>query len=328
MRKFITPSTLIGLRYFCVAASRNSFTQAAQELHISQGAVSQQMRHLEERLGVALFRRRPKGVVLTDAGQRLYTEVSQAFLQIDEAMTGISEKNARVILSCTPSMALQWLVPRLARFHQLHPGIELCVKAEFQNLDRSSFSDDGIDIAIRYDSFDHSGLRVVNLMQEYLLPVAAPRFVETYREMLNVGSLEGMTLLYDSEPWVGAPDKLEWSAWLKAHPTIKIDGCATQPFNLFMLAIAAATGGHGILIARASQVLDELRAGRLVSACGHPILAPARHVLLAARKPTIHMKIVSDWLIDECAVSERDLVRTFDSGIGVGADFKHQIRAV
>jgi LysR family transcriptional regulator, glycine cleavage system transcriptional activator len=177
---------LNALRAFEAAARRLSFTKAAEELNVTPGAISQQIRQLEDFAGTPLFKRTGRSVLLTDAAQAALPLVHDAFEQIVEAgrvMTAPTRKG-RVMVSCAPSFAAKWLAPKLDSFHQAHPGIEAWVSADMQITD---FNSADADLAIRYGAGDYEGLKSERLMEETVLPVCSPRLMESGDAIRQIG---------------------------------------------------------------------------------------------------------------------------------------------
>lgn len=172
--KLDTP--LLGaLRCFEAAGRLGSFTKAADALHLTQSAISQQIRQLEARLGYLLFVRHARGLALTPKGGALHEATVAAFASLGRTLRQLSAPDAPLQVSCLPSFALQWLMPRLTEFHRLHPQTPVRLRAEFHAIDRETMSADDIDIAIRWDPFSYGTLHVEPLFDESLVAAARPR---------------------------------------------------------------------------------------------------------------------------------------------------------
>lgn len=172
--KLDTP--LLGaLRCFEAAGRLGSFTKAADALHLTQSAISQQIRQLEARLGYPLFVRHARGLALTPKGGALHEATVAAFASLGRTLRQLSAPDAPLQVSCLPSFALQWLMPRLTEFHRLHPQTPVRLRAEFHAIDRETMSADDIDIAIRWDPFSYGALHVEPLFDESLVAAARPR---------------------------------------------------------------------------------------------------------------------------------------------------------
>lgn len=298
----LNASLLGALRCFQVAARHHSFTRAAAELHCTPGAVSQQIRLLETRLDCTLFQRLPRGLQLTDAGERLLTAVAEGMGRIEAGLAQLRPSSRPLLVSCSTSFALLWLMPRLQGFQQAYPGVEIKLLGEFHGVDRSAMLASGMDAAIRFDPVAYAGLHVTELLDEYLLPVASPAYVQRHPGLAQDGSLTGCQLLHDMVPWEGAEPYAEWDEWLRGARAEELSAAAWagQEFNLSLLALGAARAHQGICMGRAALVQEDLRSGALVDVFGTPVRAAARYVLLSANPEDARMAVFSRWLVEAC----------------------------
>lgn len=247
--------SLHALRAFEAAARHRSFTLAAQELHVTQGAVSHQIKALEEQLGRPLFDRLPNQLRLTRPGQAYLAALSEAFDRIERAtaLLDATRLGQRLAISSSPNFSAKWLVPRLADFTRLHPTLEL--RAE-QDERQVNFVREDIDAAIRYGIGPWPGLSCVRLADEFMLPVCAP----SQAGALTPQALAQGTLLH-------IHDRQAWTDWLAPHG-VPAPATAHLPgivFNHDSAAIDAAILGQGIVLARWSLVTQALREGRLIA---------------------------------------------------------------
>ncbi|MCY1208371.1 Glycine cleavage system transcriptional activator [compost metagenome] len=294
-------SVLGALRCFEAAGRLLSFTKAAESLSLTQSAVSQQIRHLEGRLGYVLFVRQPRNLRLTPKGEALFETTTRALHEIQQTIQRLGLPNAPLQVNCLPSYALQWLMPRLTEFHREQPDVSVRLKAEFQALDRQSMEAEDIDVAVRYDPVRYSQLQADVLLDEYLIPVATPEYLTQHPGLSDGASLDGVVLLHDASPWVSAAEFVEWRTWLEAfHPTwiAHLEG---PQFNLSSLAISAALNHQGVAMGRTALVYEEIRSGRLVNVFGKHVRAPARYMLLSRNPEDRRTTIFSTWLKAECA---------------------------
>ncbi|WP_419204808.1 LysR family transcriptional regulator [Bordetella trematum] len=281
----LNASLLGALRCFEVAARHCNFTRAAAELNLTPGAVSQQIRQLEQRLGQPLFRRLPRGLALTDAALDLYQACQEAFGRLEQACQRLGQGRPPLTLSCTPTFAMMWLMPRMQAFHALHPGIEIRMVAEFDDVGMAALRSRGIDLAIRYKPLQmEAGERL--LMHEWLLPVGAPG-----------GNWEEAPRLYDSSAWAGAARDEEWRAWLRASGQVSLAHGGEQEFSLFMLASSAAQRGQGVAMGRLAMVLDGLQRGELAAASPLALPSPAGYCLLAPEGGDARVAALTSWLL-------------------------------
>lgn len=289
----LNASLLGALRCFEVAARHCNFTRAAAELNLTPGAVSQQIRQLEQRLGQPLFRRLPRGLALTDAALDLYQACQEAFGRLEQACQRLGQGRPPLTLSCTPTFAMMWLMPRMQAFHALHPGIGIRMVAEFHDVGMAALRSRGIDLAIRYKPWQADlGERL--LMREFLLPVGAPGT-----------QWEQAARLHDSSAWAGAERDAEWSAWLQGCGQPALANGGDQEFSLFMLASTAAQNGQGVAMGRLLMVLDALQRGELTPACAQVLPSPAAYCLLASDHGDDRISALADWLLQEGADGER-----------------------
>ncbi len=299
----LSASLLGALRCFDVAARHCNFTHAANELHLTPSAVSQQIRQLETHVGQALFLRQARGLALTPAGRQLFAAVTGPLASLSQGVDALRAAPAPLKLTCSPSFAMLWLMPRLVRLHREHPEIELNLAAEFQSVDRHELLASGTDCAIRYDPIAYEGLSAITLMPETLLAVASPRYLAEHGPLDSARAMQATTLLQDADPWHHAPADIEWDSWwaraFPADPRTQRDGGA-QAFNLSMLALTAARNHQGVAIGRLALMAEDLQAGTLVPAHPLRVRSPARYVLLTARDDDPRVLTLSKWLRKEC----------------------------
>lgn len=294
-------SSILGaLKCFEMAGRQLSFTKAAQALNLTQSAVSQQIRQLEDRLGYPLFVRQARGIQLTSKGLVLFDTTSKAFLDIDQTLQQLSLSNTPLQVSCLPSLALQWLLPRLTEFHFQQPDVSVRLKAEFQILNQHAMNIDDIDVAIRYDPTHYSQIQADIILDEYLIAVASPEYLAQHPSFANGENLNSVTLLHDAAPWMGAPEFVEWRTWLEAARPEWIEQMDGLQFNLSSLAITAALNHQGVAMGRTALIYDELKSKRLVNVFGTYVKAPARYVLLSRQPKDPRVMAFTSWLKAEC----------------------------
>lgn len=296
---------LAALRAFEAAARRLNFRQAAQELFVTPGAISQQIRLLEEHVGTPLFQREGRGVTLTEAGAAALPALRLGFEKLAEAARAMRQpqRRCRATVSVPPSFAAKWLVPRLERFNQAHPDVEIWVTADMALVD---FASADVDLAIRYGAGAYPSLTITRLLEETALPVCAPALLEA-APILRPSDLANHTLLHDSGPSAhdGAPD---WSMWLKAHGALEVDGTRGPRFNQASLVIESAVAGRGVALAKRALAEADLSARRLIApfADGAAPLAYGYHLVWPqGRVFTPPQRCFIDWLLAEAQSSER-----------------------
>ncbi|MEO0981419.1 MAG: transcriptional regulator GcvA [Pseudomonadota bacterium] len=254
---------LNALRAFEVAARRLSFTKAAEDLNVTPGAISQQIRQLEDFAGAPLFKRTGRSVLLTDSAQAALPLVRDAFDKINEAgrVMQAPARKGKVMVSSAPSFAAKWLAPRLEAFHRAHDGVEAWISADMSLTD---FAHADADIAIRYGRGDYDGLKSEHLMDETVLPVCAPSLLEGANAIQRPTDLAKHTLLHD-ESGENDPSCPDWASWLRARDVLGVDPKRGPRFNQGVLIIEAAVSGQGVALAKRAVAEADLAAGRLVA---------------------------------------------------------------
>ncbi|RRN80833.1 LysR family transcriptional regulator [Pseudoxanthomonas sp. SGD-10] len=246
------PLPLNALRAFEAAARHQNLTRAALELCVSQAALSHQIRTLEQRLGVALFHRLPRGVALTEEGAALYPVLQDAFDRIAEGMQRFLGAQGRQVLTvgAVATFAAGWLLPRLPAFEAAHPDIELRVQTHNNRIDLAS---EGLDLAIRFGDGDWQGQACTPVLDTPFAPLCAPQLAERLR---GPGDLAGVPLLrsYRAD---------EWPRWLGAAGVAGVE--ARGPvFDSSLALAAAAAAGTGVALLPLRLFARELGEGRLL----------------------------------------------------------------
>jgi len=254
---------LDSLQVFAVAARHLNFTTAAAELHRTQSAVSHRVKSLEAELGVALFTRLTRRLELTPVGQALANHMDQSLAEIARIIAGFSEHEGRQRLRVTAlsSVASRWLTPRLPRFLDLYPEIEVQVIADAQLLDLRS---QDVDLAVRFGRGRYPRHSVSLLMRDRVLPVCSPAFLAEHGRPNTIDELLAMPLVHD----IAAErddSQSGWRSWLKQLGGLSAPHLSGQSFSNADLSIEAAVRGIGVSLGRFSLVADYLADGTLVS---------------------------------------------------------------
>ncbi|WP_434526977.1 transcriptional regulator GcvA [Photorhabdus asymbiotica] len=255
MSKRLPP--LNALRVFDAAARHLSFTKAAEELFVTQAAVSHQMKSLEDFLGLKLFRRRNRSLLLTEEGQSYYLDIKEIFTSINEATRKLQARSAKgaLTVSLSPSFAIQWLVPRLSGFNLAYPGIDVRIQAVDREEDKLA---DDVDVAIFYGRGNWPGLRTDRLYAEYLLPVCSPSLLTGENSLKTPADLARHTLLHDSS-------RRDWQAYIRQLDMQQQINVQQGPiFSHSAMVIQAAVHGQGVALANNVMAQTEIDAGRLV----------------------------------------------------------------
>jgi LysR family glycine cleavage system transcriptional activator len=288
---------LNALRAFEAAARHLSFLKAAEELHVTAGAVSQQIKTLEDHLSLKLFRRQPRGVLLTDAGQRYGKRIGELLDQIAGATRDLARQSGGSVLTVTtmPSFAARWLIPRLGAFGRLHPEIAVRTLADDK---LATFKDDDVDVAIRFGAGRYAGLVSDFLFREEVFPVCSPRLLEGPQPLDRLEDLAGHTLLHD-EPHPGLHE-LEWSEWLAKHGIHHIDARQGPRFTYTHMSLTAAAMGQGLALGTSVLCADDLESGRLVRPFPDKIVADFAYYLvfppMALERPLV--QAFHGWLLE------------------------------
>jgi len=280
---------LHALRAFEAAARLESFSRAADELHVTHGAVSHQVRALEEFLGAPLFARNGRRVVLTGDGRVFADRVRAALRDIGQAADALRRpaRANRLTVSLLPSFAARWLMPRIGRFMAAHPEIAMNVHTSIAFVD---FGRDEVDMAIRYGNGDWPKLEVEKFLDDEYFPVASPRF--------NRGRLPARPADLAQLPLITS-DGEPWTPWFKAAG-LKLEEPQGPIFDDANLMVQAAIDGRGIALVRRSIAEGDLAAGTLVRLFDVAITAPGSYYLVRPRGPAPHKVLAfRAWMLEE-----------------------------
>ncbi len=306
---------LNALRAFEAAARHMNFSRAADELSVTPGAVSQQIQNLEDYIGAPLFKRTPKGLLLTDGAQTALPALREAFDRLAEAASLLTaaEDGRRLTVSAAPSFAAKWLVPRLGRFEAAHPEVDVWLSAGLELVD---FTGGEVDLAIRYGTGRYPGLEVTRLLGETVSPVASPKLVAE-SPLVALDDLGKHILLHDGSP--DADDSCpDWSMWLAARGVRGVDGARGPRFNQSSLVIEAAVNGRGVALAKQTLAQADLDAGRLVQPFDISTVVDFAYYIVhpKAKGRLSQVKAFVAWLLAEAEAHERTH-RTIDIGAGI-----------
>jgi len=303
---------LNALRAFEAAARHLNFSRAAEELAVTPGAVSQQIQNLEDYVGAALFKRTPRGLLLTDAAQTALPPLRDAFDRLAEAASLLTAAvdGRRLTLTAPPSFAAKWLVPRLGKFEILHPQVDVWLQAGMEVVD---FVAGEIDLAIRYGAGRYPGLEIEKLLSETVIPVCAPSLLADH-PLNSPADLANLVLLHDGSPDAdeSCPD---WSMWLAARGLRNIDGTRGPRFNQSSLVIEAAASGRGVALAKSTLAQADLDSGRLVAPLRDQTAVDFAYYVVhpKAKGRLPQVKAFTSWLRAEAAAHEAAL-ETLDVG--------------
>ena len=286
---------------FEAAARTGSFTRAADELAISQPAVSHAMRLLEGQLGVALFERRHKGVQTTDAGRHLLEQVSLGLTLIDQALREVRSMTAtrQVTLAVSTATATWWLLPRIARFKKLHPDIELrCITTD-TDLDLGR---ERIDLAITLGTGEFAQHQRWHFVDEEIFPVCSPAFLQRGGPLDDPQALTRTTLLHLEERY---RPRLDWPGWLARFGVSMGRDTKLFRFNDYSIVLQAAIEGQGVAMGWRHLVAPLIAQGLLVRPVPQSVTTDQPIYIVAARRGKLGSDAVflRDWLIAEAKAS-------------------------
>jgi LysR family glycine cleavage system transcriptional activator len=297
MRKLPRLPALTALRAFEAAARLGSVTAAAAELSVTQGAISRQIRLLEEDLKQPLFRRLHRGLELTAAGQKLSQSLTDAFGQIGYAVADLKRPQDAVSVKAVPTFAIRWLLPRLAGFRRAHPAIKLEVSTAWHgvDLDKEDF-DCGIT-GCDQPQTKTPHFTWVELVKEAIVPVCTPDYARKMGAPHTAADFARHNLLHPT------PDRSDWRLWMEGWGGGRFDISHGQTFDTIDLAIRAAESGLGVAIAELSLLADQIELGQLITPV--PVAVPSglsnwfvcRRNL--AERPAV--RLFRDWLVAESA---------------------------
>jgi LysR family transcriptional regulator, glycine cleavage system transcriptional activator len=296
---------LNALRAFEAAARHLSFNAAAAELNVTPAAISHQIKALEDDLGIKLFRRLNRAVRLTDAGQACLPGLRDGFERIADAVARARQGEGVGVLTVTssPAIAAKWLLPRLERFRERHPSIDLRIDASMRLVE---FAREDVHIGLRYGTGNYPGLHSELLLRSEVFPVCAPGLLKGKQPLRKPEDLRHHTLIHDETTTLD-PRGPDWAMWLRAAGVTDVDANRGLRFNQVALALDAAIGGRGVTLARDVFAAEDLAAGRLVRPFGkampvdfaiYVVIPPA---LVAAPK----VKAFRDWLFEEATEPAR-----------------------
>jgi LysR family glycine cleavage system transcriptional activator len=294
MRRSIPP--LNPLRTFEAAARHRSFTRAAEELHVTQAAVSRQVATLEEYLGFKLFRRRNRDLEITDVGVRYAKAISKGFDVIESAtdVLPIGRPHARSLnIRTYTTFAQCWLIPRLPRFVELHPNINLHLRTSVDEVD---FDKDDVQLAIHYGRVRQSDVVVEPFLRDVIEPACSPTVAAKLGNPADLARLKDFPLLQTIHRGQ------DWSAWLR-HAGQDHTNKQVLMFESSVLAYQAATEGLGFAMAQVALISKHIESGQLVLPFGKPLARPYSHQLVyrPASEHIPALRAFRNWIMAEAA---------------------------
>lgn len=300
MADFRRLPNLAALRAFEAAARHGNFSRAAEEIHVTHGAISHQVRALEEELGVPLFARHGKRISITPEGERFATTLRKALTDIAAAAAALQAdgKQKRLTVTALPSFAARWLSPRLGEFIELHPDMEVMLQSSSQLTD---FVRESVDIGVRFGRGNYPGLAVEKIMDDYYYPVASPRFNKGKLPRTPEKLAEYTLLRCEMEPW---------TPWFRAAGLDFLEPTGGLVFQDSSMLVRTAVEGHGIALARHAIAFSDIESGELVRLFDIAIRTQQSYYLVcppeSLQKPQV--QAFRKWLLDEVGKLKQPVV--------------------
>lgn len=286
---------------FEAAARHESFTRAAAELCVTQGAVSHQVKALEVELGIKLFVRKPQRLSLTIAGSDYYAVAREVLDRVAAGTDQLLKRQDSGVLtvSASPNFASKWLVHRLGRFTDMFPQIDLRLSATKRRID---FAKDDVDVAIRHGDGSEQGLNLTRLYTEQLFPVCSPKLMQGRKSLRDIKNLTHHKLLH-------LDNRQDWSKWLAIAGMERLDLTRGPVFDQASMVIDAAVAGQGIGLARTGLAAHDILSGHLVRPFNISLNVNYAY-WIACPKPTANLpkiEIFRNWLLSEADEDTRRL---------------------
>jgi LysR family transcriptional regulator, glycine cleavage system transcriptional activator len=298
---------LNALKAFEAAARHESFTRAAEELCVTQGAVSHQVKALEAELGIKLFNRERQRLIITEAGREYLTVLRDALDRIAVGTERLVQRQTSGVLtvSTSPDFAAKWLVNRLGRFAEAHPGIDLRISATLHHID---FAREDVDLAVRHGDGSWAGLDVARLSTEQLFAVCSPKLLRGRQRISKPADVLKFPLLH-------LDDRKDWARWLEAAGVANAELAHGPVLNRASMIIDAAVDGQGIALARTTLAAWDLINGRLVRPLSETLRLSKTYWIVCPKATSALPKIKTfrEWLLAEAADDSRRLKASFQS---------------
>jgi LysR family transcriptional regulator, glycine cleavage system transcriptional activator len=298
MRRYHVPPLDL-LEAFEAAARHLSFTRAADELSLTQSAISRQVKALEDRLGVVLFKRLHRALKLTEQGQQLQRVADDVLRQLHSVTERLRQSSAQrtVVLTTTPGFAGLWLIPRLAGFTARRPDVDVRISTGYAlvNLER-----DGVDVAIRYCAEASAGAQSPKLFAEVVMPVCSPAYRKQASQPLKrPEDLRHHVLLYGEADATG--QLRDWPMWLRAMKLEDLKPTGVLHFSQYDQMINACVAGQGVALGRMPLLAGLLKQGKLIAPLGKTVVSAYGYHLIRSSvsggKPEVEEFVA--WLLSE-----------------------------
>ncbi|MBD3641914.1 MAG: transcriptional regulator GcvA [Marinobacter sp.] len=291
---------LNALKTFEASARNKSFSGAAEELFVTASAVSHQVKTLENYLGVELFNRSKRKVTLTPQGEQYLVSVRHAFDEMEMAThrLSVNQGTSVVQISVAPNFLTRWLMPKMSRFRELYPDVELQISASLGLLD---FNRSSTDMAVYYGDGEWDDIEVHFLRKVMLVPVCSPRLLEGDIPLSEPADLCHHTLIYVSKR------KWEWDSWLKQAGVEFLTPRSSMQLSSGQLTTAAAQENLGVALADPTLITREIKGGSLVVPFNIQLnTKKAFYLVYRKHRPlTRGMEVFKDWLMDEMRETDK-----------------------
>lgn len=286
---------LAAVRVFEAVARRLSFTRAAEELGMTQAAVSYQIKLLEERLGTPLFLRRPREIVLTEAGERLAPKTTEAFDLLRETFARFSEPGVETLtVNTMHTFAVQWLAPRLGVFQLSHPTLAVRLETTNRVVD---FAREEVDVVVRAGMGEWPGLVATKLIGVRFTPMLSPKLAASIGGISEPADILKLPLIDSTDPW--------WVSWLNAHglPTAVLENQVALAMSSQVVDASAAMAGLGVALLTPAYYRQELGDGRLIQPFDEVMEEPSAYWLAypESRRNVPKIRAFRDWILAEAA---------------------------
>ncbi len=301
---------LSSLSTFVCVARHNSFTKAAKELHLTQGAISSQIKQLESDLGFLLFHRKVREIHLTQDGKELLEISEPAINQIQLRIERIKSRNLKesiLTVSTINSFATKWLIPRIINFQEKQPGIDLRMYTSFNHVD---FVNEKVDCAIRFGIGEYTGLSVTCLADDMYFPVCSPELIEKDNPLNRPDDIKNYQLLHDE---ITTDKLIGWKHWAEVMGVSHLNMDRGAFYEDAHFVIQAAIAKQGIAIARLSLVEDDLKSGVLIPLFNRAIKSEFSYYFVCPKEfeNMDKVRIFRQWLLETLQEGQRDAERNF-----------------
>lgn len=283
------------LQTFAVVAATGSFTLAAEQLNLSQSAISRQVQQLEHYFGCTLFERHTRKVVVSPQGQALQPFVDGLIASFKSSFEALRAQSRTITVRMTPTFARKWLLPRLPQLKKAHPDLNINIDTAW--FIRPTFGLGDIDMMITYGNGTSPGMEVMPLLEERMTPMCAPSFMKTLGSPPQLDNLSKCTLLHSNVR------HSDWALWLQAEGRYNFKAYSHQVFDTHDFALTAAASGLGVVMADLSFTDDDLSRGDLVAPFSRVISSGYGYYAFYPARDDARRKVAdfANWLEAACS---------------------------